>query len=163
VSGSVKHSSSPSRLRLSLSGGLLVVLMWVGGVRVATAAGVRAAMKTPVVEPPEFSVIGIQVRTNNGKETAAGGAIPRQWERFFKEAIADKIPHKVGSSIYAVYTGYASDRDGEYDFIIGMKVSRVSEVSRGDGCDQGSKRQICGGSAPQINTGINLCSAVERG
>ena len=88
-------------------------------------------METQVVEQQEFWVIGIQVRTDNGKETAAGGAIPRQWERFFKEAIADKIPHKVDSSIYGVYTGYASDRNGEYDFIIGMKVSRGSEVPPG--------------------------------
>jgi predicted transcriptional regulator YdeE len=60
-----------------------------------------------------------------------GGAIPKQWARFFKEGIADKIPHKVDSTIYAVYTSYASDRDGEYDFIIGMKVSSLSDVPPG--------------------------------
>jgi len=60
-----------------------------------------------------------------------GGAIPKQWDEFFKEGIADKIPNKVDSIIYAVYTGYASDRDGEYDFVIGMKVSSVSAVPPG--------------------------------
>ena len=35
------------------------------------------------------------------------------------------------STIYAVYTDYASDRDGEYDLIIGMKVRAVSDVPPG--------------------------------
>ena len=88
-------------------------------------------MEPRVVEQPEFSVIGIQVRTSNAKEVTGGGAIPKQWERFFKEGIADKIPNKVDSTIYAVYTNYASDYNGEYDFIIGMKVSSVSDVPPG--------------------------------
>jgi predicted transcriptional regulator YdeE len=100
----------------------------------ALAAGaptVEAAMEPRVVEQPEFSVIGIQVRTSNAKEVTGGGAIPKQWERFFKEGIANKIPNKVDSTIYAAYTNYASDYNGEYDFIIGMKVSSVSDVPPG--------------------------------
>ncbi len=88
-------------------------------------------MEPRVLEQPEFSVIGIQVRTSNAKEVTGGGAIPKQWERFFKEGIADKIPNKVDSAVYAVYTNYASDYNGEYDFIIGMKVSSVSDVPPG--------------------------------
>ena len=88
-------------------------------------------MEPRVVEQPEFSVIGIQVRTSNAKEMTGGGAIPKQWAKFFKEGIADKIPNKMDSTIYAVYTAYASDRNGEYDFIIGMKVSSVSDVPPG--------------------------------
>ena len=88
-------------------------------------------MEPRVVEQPEFSVIGIQVRTSNAKKVTGGGAIPKQWERFFKEGISDKIPHKVDSTVYAVYTNYASDYNGEYDFIIGMKVSRASDVPPG--------------------------------
>ena len=88
-------------------------------------------MEPRVVEQPEFSVIGIQVRTSNAKEVTGGGAIPKQWERFFKEGISDKIPHKVDSTVYAVYTNYASDYNGEYDFIIAMKVSRVSDIPPG--------------------------------
>ena len=100
----------------------------------ALAAGaptVEAAMEPRVVEQPEFSVIGIQVRTSNAKEVTGGGAIPKQWERFFKEGIADNIPNKVDSTVYAVYTNYASDYNGEYDFIIAMKVSRVSDIPPG--------------------------------
>jgi predicted transcriptional regulator YdeE len=45
--------------------------------------------------------------------------------------MADKIPNKVASTIYAVYTNYASDYNGEYDLIIGMKVSNVANVPPG--------------------------------
>jgi len=88
-------------------------------------------MEARVVELPEFSVIGIQVRTNNAKEVTGAGAIPAQWQKFFKDGIADKIPNKIDPTIYAVYTGYESDRNGDYDFIIGMKVSSVSDVPPG--------------------------------
>ena len=96
-----------------------------------TAASTGAAVEPKIVEQLEFSVIGIQARTSNAKEVKGGGAIPKQWDRFFKEGIADKIPNKVDSTIYAVYTNYASDHNGEYDFIVGMKVSRVSAVPPG--------------------------------
>ena len=85
-------------------------------------------MEPRIVEQQEFSVIGIQVRTSNAEEVTGGGAIPKQWAGFFSEGIADKIPNKLDSTIYAVYTNYASDYNGEYDFIIGMKVSSVSEI-----------------------------------
>jgi predicted transcriptional regulator YdeE len=55
-------------------------------------------MEPRVVQESEFSVIGIQVRTSNAKEMTGEGAIPKQWGRFFKEGIADKIPNKVGST-----------------------------------------------------------------
>ena len=83
------------------------------------------------VEQPAFEVIGLEARTSNAKEMAGGGAIPKQWDKFFKEGIADKIPNKVDSTIYAIYTNYASDYNGEYDFMIGMKVSSVSDVPAG--------------------------------
>jgi predicted transcriptional regulator YdeE len=117
-------------LGFSLTSGLLVSLC-LATVLAVTATAVGAAMEPTVVKLQEFSVIGIQARTNNADEMTGDGAIPKQWARFFKEGIADKIPNKVDSTIYAVYTGYASDRNGEYDFIIGMKVSSVSDVPPG--------------------------------
>ena len=88
-------------------------------------------MEPKIVEEPEFSIIGIQVRTANAKEMTGQGAIPKQWSKFYKEGIADKIPNKADSMIYAVYTNYASDYNGEYDFIIGMKVSSALDVPTG--------------------------------
>jgi predicted transcriptional regulator YdeE len=130
VTGAGEQSPGPDRLRFASICGLLA-LMCLGAVLAVTAAPVGAAMEPKVVEQPEFSVIGIQVRTSNAKEITGGGEIPKQWGKFFKEGIAEKIPNKVDSTIYAVYTSYASDRNGEYDFIIGMKVNRVSDVPPG--------------------------------
>ena len=130
MTGSGEHSFGSSRLRLI--GGLFgVTLLCLATVPALRAASPGAAVEPRIVEQPEFSVIGIQVRTSNAKEVTGEGAIPKQWDKFFKEGIADKIPNKVDSTIYAVYTNYASDHNGEYDFIIGMKVSSVSDVPPG--------------------------------
>src|SRR5579863_2429045 len=94
-------------------------------------ASAEIAMKPKIVEQPEFSIIGIQVRTSNAKEMTGQGNIPKQWSKFYKEGIADTIPNKVDPTIYAVYTNYASDYNGEYDFIIGVKVSRASDIPPG--------------------------------
>jgi predicted transcriptional regulator YdeE len=130
VTASGERSSSSFRLRLI--GSLLGIASLCLASVLATIAGpMAAAMEPKIVEQQEFSVIGIQTRTSNAKEVTGGGAIPKQWNKFFKDGIADKIPNKVDSMIYAVYTNYASDHNGEYDFIIGMKVSSVSEVPPG--------------------------------
>jgi predicted transcriptional regulator YdeE len=114
-----------------LFGGLLTIaLMWVA-TTLSLPVATGADMEPRVVEREEFSVIGIQVRTSNAKEVTGGGAIAQQWEKFFKDGIGDKIPNKVDSTIFAVYAGYASDRNGEYDFVIGMKVSSASAVPAG--------------------------------
>jgi len=123
MTGSGGHFFGNLSLRLGLIAALICLT--------TVPAAVGAAMEPKVVEQQEFSVIGIQLRTSNAKEMTGGGAIPKQWDRFFKDGIADKIPNKVGSTIYAVYTGYASDYNGEYDFIIGMKVSDASDVPAG--------------------------------
>jgi predicted transcriptional regulator YdeE len=121
MSGLAEHPARLARLIAGLLGLLSLATVFVLG----------AAVEPKIVEQPQFSVIGIQARTSNAKEMAGGGTIPSQWERFFKEGIADKIPNKVDSTIYAIYTNYASDHNGEYDFIIGMKVSSVSDVPPG--------------------------------
>lgn len=88
-------------------------------------------MSPKIAEEKEFSIIGIEARTNNAKEMSQDGVIPRQWARFFKEDISEKIPNKVDPTIFAVYTGYAGDRKGDYDFVIGCKVSDVSTIPPG--------------------------------
>jgi len=71
-------------------------------------------------------VIGIEARTTNAKEATADGIIPRQWQRFFQEGILEKIPNKIGGNIYAVYSDYANDHNGEYDYVIGAMVKEGS-------------------------------------
>jgi len=87
--------------------------------------------QTKTVDQKEFTMIGISARTNNAQEAAGNGVIPKQWAKFYKEGILDKIPNKADPVIYVVYTDYASDRDGDYNYIIGAKVSDVSTVPAG--------------------------------
>lgn len=70
----------------------------------------------------EFTVIGIAARTDNAKESTANGIIPKQWQRFFSEGVAAKIPVASGTNFYAVYSDYASDHRGEYTYVVGQAV-----------------------------------------
>ena len=67
-----------------------------------------------------FTVIGIEARTDNAKESTANGIIPKQWQRFFTEGIPAKIQASTGTNFYAVYSEYASDHNGEYTFVVGQ-------------------------------------------
>jgi predicted transcriptional regulator YdeE len=96
-----------------------------------TALAMGGTMSPRIVDQPEFTIVGIKVRTNNAKETAGEGVIAKHWERFFKDGILDKIPHKTDANIYAVYTNYASDRNGDYDLVLGAKVKDASAVPAG--------------------------------
>jgi predicted transcriptional regulator YdeE len=90
-----------------------------------------STMRPRIVEGEEFSVVGIEARTNNAKEMTKDGLIPRQWEKFFAEGMLAKIPNKVSPTIYAVYADYASDRKGDYTFVIGAKVRDTSAIPAG--------------------------------
>jgi predicted transcriptional regulator YdeE len=87
--------------------------------------------QTKTADQKEFTIVGISARTNNAQEAAGNGVIPKQWDRFYKEGILDKVPNKTDPAIYAVYTDYASDRNGDYGYIIGAKVSDTSAVPSG--------------------------------
>jgi len=95
----------------------------------ASTVGENAVPKK--VHQDEFSVIGIEARTTNAKEMTGQGVIGKQWQEFFQDGIAQKIPNKADSNVYAVYTDYASDRNGEYSFVIGVKVRGKSAVPSG--------------------------------
>ena len=48
-----------------------------------------------------------------------------------KEDLVNKIPDKADSSIIAVYTDYESDKDGEYTYLLGAKVTSADNVPLG--------------------------------
>jgi predicted transcriptional regulator YdeE len=79
-----------------------------------------------VVHRPAFSVIGIEVRTTNAKEASSDGVIGKQWQKFFRDGVLEKIPNRADSNLYAVYSNYADGRNGEYSFLIGAKVPEGS-------------------------------------
>jgi predicted transcriptional regulator YdeE len=78
-----------------------------------------------------FTVIGVSVRTNNAKEQTPDGQIGKTWQRLSQEKFLDKIPNKSDKNIIAVYTDYASDKDGDYTFILGAKVTSDKEIPAG--------------------------------
>ncbi len=88
-------------------------------------------MNPKVVSQAEFTVVGIAARTSNAREATADGVIGKQWERLMKEGVLAKIPNKVDSAIVAVYTDYASDKDGEYTYMLGAKVKLDRDVPEG--------------------------------
>jgi CubicO group peptidase (beta-lactamase class C family)/predicted transcriptional regulator YdeE len=89
------------------------------------------AMNPKVVERDGFTVIGITARTTNAKEMTPDGVIGKQWMRIFQEGVLGKIPNKADASIVAVYTDYASDHNGEYTYLLGVRVTSDAEVPEG--------------------------------
>jgi len=83
------------------------------------------------VQLEHFAVVGIEVRTSNAREMTPEGLIGREWERFAKENLAARIPRKAEANPVAVYSEYASDEHGEYDYLLGMKVSAVADIPPG--------------------------------
>ena len=99
------------------------VLLSIGG-----AGEVRAPSK---VHEAQFFVVGIGARTSNAKEMTGNGIIPKQWQKFFQDGVADKVTNRADDNLYAVYSDYASDRNGEYSFVIGVRVRDQSSVPSG--------------------------------
>lgn len=78
-----------------------------------------------------FTVIGIEARTDNAKESTADGIIPKQWQKFFSEGIPSKIPNAAGPAFYSVYSDYASDHYGQYTYLVGQRVKSGSGAQAG--------------------------------
>jgi predicted transcriptional regulator YdeE len=72
--------------------------------------------------------IGLELRTSNEECSAT---MPPHKERFFKENIPSKIPHKINGDILALYTDYEGDYTKPYSWILGCEVSSLDEVPEG--------------------------------
>jgi predicted transcriptional regulator YdeE len=97
----------------------------------ACASRGQKEMRPAPTEQLALDVIGIEARTNNSREATENGAIPKQWQRLFKENLLDRIPDRLDQSIVAVYTNYASDWNGDYTYILGAKVKPGSKAPAG--------------------------------
>ena len=78
-----------------------------------------------------FLVTGIEVRTTNERELSGKGAIGALWERLMKDNLVESIPHRVDNRIIAVYSDYASGKDGEYSYLLGARVSSLKPAPDG--------------------------------
>lgn len=95
------------------------------------ASPADTSINPKVVQQSGFTVVGISVRTSNAKERTPDGVIGKQWGRFMMEGVLGKIPNKADKGIVAVYADYASDKNGEYTYLLGAKVSSDADVPTG--------------------------------
>lgn len=77
-----------------------------------------------------FQVIGIKVRTTN-ENGRAGKDIVALWNTFMSEGVLNKIPAKLSTAIYSIYTNYESDYTKPYDTLLGCKVSSLDNIPEG--------------------------------
>jgi predicted transcriptional regulator YdeE len=78
----------------------------------------------------QFNVIGLSVRTTN-ENGQAGQDIPALWTKFMSEGIADKIPNKIGNTLYCIYTEYEKDHTKPYTTLLGCQVENLSTIPVG--------------------------------
>jgi predicted transcriptional regulator YdeE len=107
-----------------------MTLAAVAGVAVCFALA-EVTVNPRIVQLDAFELMGIAVRTNNAKEASADGAIPKLWQRVMQEHALNTVPDPVDQSIYAVYTDYASDANGDYTLLLGKKVRSGLKSSDG--------------------------------
>jgi predicted transcriptional regulator YdeE len=98
-----------------------------------------AAQQTqqPVDSPPKtideqpFYVSGYQVRTNNASEMNGHGEIGKLWQRYFQENLSAQIPNRTDNELIVVYSDYASDEKGDYNYLLGARVLSVDHLPAG--------------------------------
>jgi predicted transcriptional regulator YdeE len=88
-------------------------------------------MTPRIVQQKGFTVVGIAMRTSNAAQITPESPIGKQWERLFKEGVLAAIPNKLDGTIVALYTEYASDKDGEYSYVLGARVRKVESIPEG--------------------------------
>ncbi len=79
-----------------------------------------------VVELEEIYVAGLAIRTNNRTEQELGGNgwIAKTWDEV--KEMTDPNPPA------AIYTGYASDKDGDFSVVIGFRRSAAKDFKTGE-------------------------------
>lgn len=78
----------------------------------------------------QFDIIGISVRTTN-ENGQSSIDIPELWRRLFTENILERIPGKLDTSIYCVYTDYEKDFTKPYTAILGCRVENLNTIPEG--------------------------------
>ncbi len=87
-------------------------------------------MKNNTTKVAPFQIIGISVKTSN-ENGQAGNDIGALFGRFMSEGLLDKIPNKVDSTLYSLYTDYEGDHTKPYTAILGCKVKNLDTIPEG--------------------------------
>lgn len=98
----------------------------------APATPSPASGAAPKIEDTNaFIVVGVTVRTNNAKEAGGQGEIPQLWQNAIQNNTLDQIPNKAGDEMYVVYSDYASDNTGDYNYTLGYRVTSANKIPDG--------------------------------
>lgn len=73
-------------------------------------------------------IVGISIRTSNAHFQEETAPI---WERFYGENLGGKIPNRLSSNLFAVYTEYEGDYTKPYTFLLGCEVSNLENIPQG--------------------------------
>jgi predicted transcriptional regulator YdeE len=90
----------------------------------------ETAVTKTVLQSP-FYVAGFLVRTNNAHDASGKGKIGDLWQRLYKENLGAQIPNRADSALTVVYSEYASDEKGDYNYLLGARVSSVDHLPAG--------------------------------
>ena len=82
------------------------------------------------IKTKQFKIIGITVRTTNENDKAMID-IPALWTKFLSGNLIEKIPNKLSSEIYCIYTEYEKDHSKPYTTLIGCRVENSNEIPDG--------------------------------
>jgi predicted transcriptional regulator YdeE len=98
----------------------------------ASSASAPVNTAAPKIEDRNaFIVVGVTVRTNNAKEAGGQGEIPQIWQNAMQNGVLESIPNKTGDGLVVVYSDYASDNTGDYNYTLGYRVTSADKVPAG--------------------------------
>ncbi|MFP5227626.1 MAG: GyrI-like domain-containing protein [Acidobacteriota bacterium] len=128
---------TPRSLHVSLSLSLGFALAATGFAQAQTSptqtssAPAASASVPKIVDQASFTVVGVTVRTNNAKEAGGQGEIPQLWQSAMQNGTLEQIPNKAGDGLVVVYSDYASDHTGDYNYTLGYKVTSADKIPDG--------------------------------
>jgi predicted transcriptional regulator YdeE len=124
-----KPATVPAILALALGATALAQTPSAPNPTPAPASGTTTAPK--IEDQASFTVVGLTVRTNNAREAGGQGLIAELWQAAVQNRTLEQIPNKIGDGYVVVYSNYASDFTGDYDYTLGYRVSSVGQLPEG--------------------------------
>lgn len=97
----------------------------------ASAQTVPVAPTVKVGQQDSFTVVGLTVRTTNDKEAGGQGEIPQLWQSVMQDDKLSQVPNRVSDDLVVVYSDYATDSSGEYNYTLGVQVTSADKVPDG--------------------------------
>lgn len=82
-------------------------------------------MNETMTHMPSAVLTGVAIRTTNLRESGPEAQIPSLWERYFASGLQQQPGVKNPHLLYALYTDYESDVNGEYTLLLGHELERA--------------------------------------